>query len=277
METIDKSRLISIQSFAELCKTTPRTLRFYEEKGLFSPTYIDSFTKYRYYDPNLAREFFKLKLLQEAQMPIAEIQALQTEEISSAFLDKKLQNMQQDISEKQKQLVFFQQMKDVLYSNKDADLLLQEESIGPFVLLCLKNEHGSYARLFEDTQKIITVAKAHNLALTNEEMTFYLDPFVYNPKETKLEVASILRLDTIPKDILLPEGFYFKYLPKITVRTFTYRGPFTYLALVYQKFHEKSKNRQLLANELYFDYILHGPWDSASEYEYVTKLCFPQI
>lgn len=43
--------LLSIHEFAHVCRTTPRTLRFYAQKGLFKPIKIDQNNKYRFYDP----------------------------------------------------------------------------------------------------------------------------------------------------------------------------------------------------------------------------------
>src|SRR3989338_472751 len=67
--------LLTIKQFAEVCRTTPRTLRFYEKKGLFKPAVIDTFNKYRFYHPSQAREFLKIKLLQNFHVPLKQIKA----------------------------------------------------------------------------------------------------------------------------------------------------------------------------------------------------------
>lgn len=52
---------------------SPRTLRFYEQKGLFKPIKIDSNSKYRFYDPKQARDFLKIKLLQNFHLSLKQI------------------------------------------------------------------------------------------------------------------------------------------------------------------------------------------------------------
>ena len=44
--------MLKIGEFANLFNVSIKTVRFYEEKELFKPFYIDKYTGYRYYDEN---------------------------------------------------------------------------------------------------------------------------------------------------------------------------------------------------------------------------------
>ena len=37
LSQVEESKRLAIKEFAQICRTTPRTLRFYEQKGLFKP------------------------------------------------------------------------------------------------------------------------------------------------------------------------------------------------------------------------------------------------
>ena len=44
--------MIKIGDFAKLFNVSINTVRFYEEKGLLTPAYIDIYNGYRYFDEN---------------------------------------------------------------------------------------------------------------------------------------------------------------------------------------------------------------------------------
>ena len=65
--------LLTINKFAKMCRTTPRTLRLYEKKGLLKPAYIDTYNSYRYYKVSQVEDFQKIRLLKNFHVPLREI------------------------------------------------------------------------------------------------------------------------------------------------------------------------------------------------------------
>lgn len=63
---------IKTGEFAQLCNTNKRTLFYYDEIGLFSPTYTDK-NGYRYYSENQCDVFFTISCLRDLGMPLKEI------------------------------------------------------------------------------------------------------------------------------------------------------------------------------------------------------------
>ena len=55
--------MLKIGEFANLFNVSIKTVRFYEEKELFKPFYIDKYTGYRYYDENNINEMTKILYL----------------------------------------------------------------------------------------------------------------------------------------------------------------------------------------------------------------------
>ena len=45
-------KYLRIGDFSNVVGISVKTIRFYEEKGLIKPAYIDKYTGYRYYDEN---------------------------------------------------------------------------------------------------------------------------------------------------------------------------------------------------------------------------------
>ena len=99
LSTSSRQGHLTIKQFAEVCRTTPRTLRFYEKKGLFKPAVIDAFTKYRSYHPRQAREFLKIKLLQNFHVPLKQIKT----SFAENTLLSRLKILKEEIAEKEKE------------------------------------------------------------------------------------------------------------------------------------------------------------------------------
>lgn len=79
---------MTIKEFAALCGCTTQTLRYYDKIDLLKPVQVDSWSGYRYYAPEQALDFVKIKNLQAADFTIEEIKTLLTqsdEQVYDAF------------------------------------------------------------------------------------------------------------------------------------------------------------------------------------------------
>ena len=99
--------VLSINMFAKLCKTTPRTIRFYEQKGLLFPKKINPDNSYRYYSPNQVKQFMKIKLLQNFHISLKEIKQIIQNKKGSSFFEDKINNLKNEIKEKERQKIAF--------------------------------------------------------------------------------------------------------------------------------------------------------------------------
>ena len=62
-----------INEFAELCKTSAKTLRFYDQAGVLSPAYVDPENGYRYYTDKQAERYNQIVELKQAGFTLEEI------------------------------------------------------------------------------------------------------------------------------------------------------------------------------------------------------------
>lgn len=267
--------LLTIKKFAELCRTTPRTIRFYDQKGLLNPVHIDRYNKYRYYSPLQARKFFRIRLLQNFHIPLEKIKSFSKIKTTADVLGDKLAVVKAELDEKQSEYEFLKNMKFFLFDTKTADKLLKEETIGPFTLFCTYVEKGRYDKINSYIDQLFRLAEDLKIPVTLQPMVFYLDPVSYKPKDTKLEIALVCKLKEIPKKIDLQKEYYFKKFPMTRVRTYSYKGPFKYITLIYQKLYEGKENRKLKPKEVGMDLHPYGPWNRKSEYDFLTKIAFP--
>lgn len=65
--------MLKIGDFANLFNVTIKTVRFYEEKELLKPCYIDKYSGYRYYDDANIKQMSKIMYLKELGFSLEEI------------------------------------------------------------------------------------------------------------------------------------------------------------------------------------------------------------
>ncbi len=90
---------MTIKQFAQLCACNTQTLRYYDKIDLLKPVKVDPWSGYRYYEPQQALDFVKIKNLQAADFTIDEIKSLLTQpdqKIYEAF-DRKIAQQEQKL------------------------------------------------------------------------------------------------------------------------------------------------------------------------------------
>lgn len=91
--------MVNIKEFAQLCRTTVKTIRFYDNTGLLKADYIAEDSGYRYYRRSAVSKYYKIAALKEAGFSLEEIRRqlyhLSMEQVLEV-LDRRL-----DILEKQ--------------------------------------------------------------------------------------------------------------------------------------------------------------------------------
>lgn len=98
-----KMNFFTIGEIARLFHMNIRTLRYYDERGILKPAYINEKTKYRYYATSQFERLNTIKYLRALDVPIEEIINFFMEKEVSAMLDIfKLQR--ERVLEKQRQL-----------------------------------------------------------------------------------------------------------------------------------------------------------------------------
>ena len=68
-----ESHLYKIGLFAQMNHTTVKTLRFYEERGLLKPAYVDQENGYRYYTLNQMATLHQITALKQAGFTLDDI------------------------------------------------------------------------------------------------------------------------------------------------------------------------------------------------------------
>jgi DNA-binding transcriptional MerR regulator len=86
---IEKARynfMLSIGDFSRLGQVTVRTLRHYDELGLFKPAHIDPFTGYRYYTIDQLLHLNRILMLKDLGFTLEQIAHLLNDHLSAAYI-----------------------------------------------------------------------------------------------------------------------------------------------------------------------------------------------
>ncbi len=91
-----------IGKFAKRCKTTIKTLRFYDELGLLTPDRIDAFTGYRYYGPGKVTEMQRITQLKETGFTLEEIKQYcdaENDDVRNSIIEEKQKSLKELVQE----------------------------------------------------------------------------------------------------------------------------------------------------------------------------------
>ena len=193
-----QKNLLKINTFADICRTTTRTVRFYEQKGLIKPAYIDPFTKYRYYTEEQARQFLRLRLLHDFHIPLNKLQEVVKSNRVKEALEEELKKFKEAMIEQEREYEYLTRMKAFLYDEDDIGKYLKEEVFGPHTLLCRLFKKGAYDETYDYWQETQKETKKLGIAYKDEYYMFYANRH-YNPKDTDIEIGLIC--EKLPKDV----------------------------------------------------------------------------
>lgn len=268
-----RTGLLTISEFAQVCRTTPRTIRFYDQKGLLKPFRVDPWNKYRYYKAEQARDFFKLTLIHNFGLTLSQVKDVKSKNRLNLPLTQRLKRLKEEIDERKKEHTFLTHMQRFMFGSRDVGRDLKTDYFASSSLFCTRVENCRYDQINSVIYTLKGEAKRLKIPVIDEQMVFYLEEG-YHPQGTKLEIGLICKQNVNPSEYTLSNGNYFKTYPKTKALTYTYTGPFQYLTFMHKKLQEYVYAKKLLRGFI-FDLHKRGPWNSKLEYDHVTILGFP--
>jgi DNA-binding transcriptional MerR regulator len=265
--------LLNIHQFAEVCRTTPRTIRFYDQKGLIKPFKVDRWNGYRYYQAEQARDFFKIQLIQSFHLTLEQVKNIKRKRELDTPLKQRLAGVKKEIAEKQKEYKFLDEVEEFMFSNRHPKRELKLKSFGPYILFGTYTQNIRYDQINGVIYELKALAKRLKIPVKDQQMDFYFDQG-YHPSGTRLEIFLICKEKINSKKYQLPPGYFFKNYPKTKCLYYNYIGPYKYLTFIHKKFAEYLEPKNVLKG-LVFDLYKAGPWNKKSEYDHQTILGFP--
>ncbi|NOY14626.1 MAG: MerR family transcriptional regulator [bacterium] len=262
-------KLLRVTEFAKAALVTPRTLRFYQSKGLLEPYRQDEFTGYRYYHIDQIHEVMRIKWLQELGLSLDEIAKKKGRGVDVAESAGKIK---EKIRLLQSKLDFLIGLDKFLSQKK---IKLKRSRVGGWRLLVYSVRKGQYHAISGYVRNVWQAAAKLGLRFEPKEITFY-ETFDFRPLSSDLKIGLICRSpEGRIKKVKLPDGFRFEKLDQITAYRFVYKGPYRFLTLVYQKLNWYFVKNKIAIKPPVFEVYIKGSYNSDCEYDYLTEIYYP--
>lgn len=135
--------MLKISEFSHLAHISGRMLRYYDERGLFKPAYVDPTTGYRYYTLEQLPRFHRLQALKELGFTLDQIAPLLDRDLSLAELHGMLllkqAEIQQHIQEEHMRLARIEaRLRSIEQENKPSPYEVVLKDGPPLLIACVR-------------------------------------------------------------------------------------------------------------------------------------------
>lgn len=250
--------MLRIGEFSRVCRVPTKTLRYYDEIGLFRPVRVDAFTGYRLYALDQLPALNRILAMRDLGFSLEQIAGLMDAPASSASMIRELlvakrAELHTRIAEEQGRLARVEARLRLIEQEDQtmpADVIVKD--VPPLTVATAREivgdikEIGDRLRFLFD--KVSGAVREHNWRVTGPVIAVY-----HNPEYTErdLDTEAALPVDAPARGNTLPPPdapVTVRTLPGGTVASLVYRGPYDQISVAYTAL---------------------GAWISANEYRIV--------
>ncbi len=263
--------LFKIGDFSKLCRIPVKTLRFYDECGLFKPVEIDTFTGYRYYSANQLPRLNRILALKELGFSLDQIRQVVEEGLNAeqlrGMLRLKQAEIQQRMADEAERLSKVEARLRLIEREQEVsryDILVKQ--VAPQWVVSLRVILPAYAevgRLFGELFARIPLSEVHMTGAIWHDSEY---------KEQDIDTEALIFL----RSRVSATGANIYELPATTVASVVHHGPFASIHNAYSDLLAwiEANSYQIAgpSRELYLH--TQGPF-SEQNAENVTEIQFP--
>jgi DNA-binding transcriptional MerR regulator len=232
----------SIGEFSQITGLSPKTLRFYHEKGILVPSSVDEATGYRFYDASKIEKARIIMRLRQMEFSIEDISTVFPECGDDAdilsHLERQKQFLQQRISEDRD---IVHSLAEIIAKEKEAKQLLEtgkfaveEKSTEPALIAGIRMK-GRYS---ECGAAFSRLGKAIGRYICGKALCLYYDG-EYREEDANFEPCFPIRKR------VEAEGISVRELPGARCLSLVHRGPYDQLGRSYAKILKEANERKV--------------------------------
>ena len=267
--------MFRIGEFSKLCKTTIKTLRYYNEVGLLKPEYIDDETNYRFYSTRQILELHHIQALRQIGLSIMEIKLIQDGHNMEEILHNRKRELEEELREGRDQISRI----NFMLSGSEAESMRQYQGIIKEIPECIVYSkrltipgYSSYFQIIPGIGAAVQEANP-DLKCAIPEYCFcvYLDG-EYREKDINIEFC-----EAVTRFGNEVEGVVFKKMEPVVVASVMHKGSYEKLPNAYAYlFKLVEENGYIAAGNPRESYI-DGIWNAEDPGEWLTELQLPVI
>lgn len=265
--------MFSIGEFSKMAKTTVKTLRHYDEIGLLAPSYVDKYSKYRYYSTDQLVLIHQIQSLRQIGLSLDEIKDIINGGDEIAILQHRKKVIKQNVREAEDQLSRI----EFILLGKEEEVFMNYQARIKDLPACIVYSktmtvpgYDSYSQIIPEIgQKVMS--KYPDLRCTMPEYCFiiYRDG-EYREKDINIEFCEAI--DQLKEDF---EDIKFKEMPSVQAVSLLHKGSYEGLPKAYAyAFKWIEENGYQVLDDPRESYI-DGIWNKDSQDEWLTELQIP--
>ena len=264
----------SIGEFSQITGLSPKTLRFYHEKGVLVPTSVDEATGYRFYDASKIEKARIIMRLRRMEFSLEDISAVFAECTDDAeilqHLERQKQFLQQRISEDRD---IVRSLSEIITTEQEAKRLLEdgrftidEKQVEPMLVAGIRMK-GKYSDCGDGFSRL---AKGVGRYISGKALCLYYDG-EYREEDANFEPCFPVR-----KRVEL-EGISIRELPGARCLSLVHRGPYDQLGRSYARVLKEADARQAKVKLPTREVYVKGPGMifKGNTKNYLTEILLP--
>lgn len=263
--------MFRIGEFSKLAKTTVKTLRFYDEIGLFKPAFVDD-NGYRYYS---IEQLSKLQLIVELRsydLPVDDVKKiLRGGNVEKTLADRK-HELKKELENGRKNLTLIEKL---LTSVKKGEFMKNYEAklvtIPEYIVYYRTGVIPTMADLFPFVLGAGEECRENNPNVECEDYC-YVTYGANEYQEKNVEVEYVEAIKSFGKE---SENIKFRKIPEIKAISVDHKGPYEKLGEAYAYAVNWVKENGYEIDGRIRESYVHGCWDCESEDDYLTVLQVP--
>lgn len=264
--------MFSIGEFSKLAKTTVKTLRFYDEVGLFKPSHTE-LNGYRYYSIDDLNRLTLILQLREIGLSVSKIKAVMSgDDLKTALVERKasLEKEIEDIHNNQSLI-------NTMISQIDKGEFIMEkyhakEIIVPeFKAYYRHGKIDTMADLFDFVLGAGAECSEHNPELECEDYC-YITYEAEQYQETDVELEYTEAVKEFGNE---SKNIKFRTVPEIRAISVTHKGTYAKLGEAYAYAVNYAKEKGYTIAGKIREIYIHGCWDCENEDDYETAIQVP--
>lgn len=263
-----EEKLYRIGMFSKMNQVTIKTLRYYDEVGLFRPRFIDPDNGYRYYSSSQLEPLHRLLALRRIGYSIEEIKQVQDGVSEQRILRRKKQQLMKEISERMSML---SQIEGYLQQEEESYHMVVKR-LPEVIVASMKKVIPNFESLSSIMPEMGAMMEKVGCVCAMPEYCFN----IYYDNEYKDENIGVEVCEAVTEQKEDFGDLKFKVIPEVPMAVCTmHKGPYTSIPKAFAaaiKFTEE--NGYEIIDSIRENYI-DGMWNKDNEDDWLTEIQIP--
>lgn len=269
--------MYKIGVFSKMNKITVKTLRHYDELGLFKPAYVDEMTGYRYYSSSQLPQLYKILTLKNLGFSLSEISNALVDEGNTDnmidYLEKKKDHILRIIEEEEIKLsqlqTYLKTLKQEGMSMKYNIILKELPEVIVASMRTIIPDYDAYYKIYPEMGKYMEKQKVE-CRVPEYCFTIYHDG-EYKDSDIDVEICEAVTDYGIDSDKIK-----FKNIDKVdTAACVLHKGPYSSIGMAYGAVMKWIEDNDYEVSGLPRESYIDGVWNKENPEEWLTEIQVP--